>query len=1124
MTAGGTIFPTEVDHREMHACPVFAREDGLQIALGFLDALPVGESPASGKPVDMRVHGKSWDTEGLNQHDTRRFVAHSGKGFDCFHLGRDESGVITNENLREGLDVLRFARREPTRTNLFEDLRRRAFGHCGWRTGLRKEPRCHEIDALVGGLRGKQHRHEQREGILVVEWNRRLRIEVIEDPKDALRLVRSLHPSSSPKAWSVRPERGSIPEADPPAHKATSLSLPFWLRPPLEQGSPCRLANRLISSARPGPLSSRIPRHNTTTRDDAIAVSKLARAMNEKHRRLIDWVPEGGLADPDTILDRFTRWCGDAGFSLYDAQEEALLELMTNRHVVLSTPTGSGKSLVAMGLHFKALCEGKRSFYTAPIKALTSEKFFALCNEFGAENVGMLTGDASINWGAPIICCTAEILANMALRQGLETDAPYVVMDEFHYFADRDRGWAWQVPLLILRKSRFLLMSATLGNTSALEERIQQRTAREVAHVHSDERPVPLDFSYLETPVVETVESLLASGREPIYMVHFTQRDAAEQAQGLTSGQITTKEEKRALAEAIGDFRFDSPYGKDIQRFLKFGIGLHHAGILPKYRLLVEQLAQRGLLKVICGTDTLGVGVNIPIRTVLFTKLSKFDGEKVGLLSVRNFKQIAGRAGRRGFDVAGSVVCQAPEHVIDNLRASARAVASGRKKEKKKKLPPRGFVGWSAETFEQLCENPPEILRSQFSLSHSAVVALVQRGADQSLPGSGYRELIELVNESFESKTRKKRLRREAAVLFRALRRGGIVRIEKSGARQTPIARIDADLQRDFGLHHTLSLYLVDAVAALDTASPDYALDVLSVVEAILENPRALLLAQVHQRKSELIAELKAERVPYEERMAKLEGVTWDKPNADFLYSTFDIFSTHHPWVGNDSVRPKSIAREIWEGFLSFEDYVRRYSVARMEGVLLRYLNQVHSTLSRNLPEAARNDEVMEVIAFFRAMLARVDSSLIEEWESLVNLKQSAELPEAVTPDRAPRRLDQKSFNARVRAEMHQLMQALSKRDFETASACVANDDWDAARFESEFTALFDVQGDVRHDPDARRGHWTQIDARSELAFDVVQTLIDAEGEGGSQIEAEVILDEPRMPPGPMLRILALRE
>lgn len=849
--------------------------------------------------------------------------------------------------------------------------------------------------------------------------------------------------------------------------------------------------------------------------------------MSAKQHRLIDWVPEGGLRDADVILDRFTRWAGDAGLVLYDAQEEALLELMTNRHVVLSTPTGSGKSLVALALHFKALCEGRRSFYTAPIKALASEKFFALCEEFGAENVGMMTGDAAINWAAPIICCTAEVLANMALRQGEATDAPYVVMDEFHYFADRDRGWAWQVPLLTLRATRFLLMSATLGNTAIIEERLARSTGRAVAHVHSEDRPVPLDFQYRETPVVETVESLLAGGRDPIYMVHFTQREAAEQAQGLTSGQITDKEEKKAIAAAIGNFRFDSPYGKDIRRFLQFGIGLHHAGLLPKYRLLVEQLAGQGLLKVICGTDTLGVGVNIPIRTVLFTKLAKYDGQKVGVLSVRDFQQIAGRAGRRGFDVAGSVVCQAPEHVIENLRSAAKSGSGGKKKDKKKP-PPKGFVGWTAETFQQLIDRPPETLRSSFKLTHSAVIALLQRGQEQSLPGSGYRELISLVGDSFETEDRKRKLRREAAVLFRSLRKGGIVRIEAPdrAAGRGPVARVDADLQRDFGLHHTLSLFLVQAVTALDTASPDYAVDVLSVVEAILENPRALLEAQVRQRKTELINELKAERVPYEERMELLEGVTWDKPNADFLYATFDLFSEQHPWVGTDSVRPKSIAREIWEGFLSFEDYVRRYGIARMEGVLLRYLNQVHSTLARNLPESARNDEVIEIIAFLRAQLARVDSSLIEEWENIVQPGAASPGPDPTLPDRAPRRLDRKILDARIRAEMHELMRALARRDFEAAAACLAEEDeagWDAARLETELAPLFESQATLRCDPPARGGHWTRIEAKDALRFEIIQTLIDEEGEGGFQIEALVELEETRLPPGPMLRLRGLR-
>ena len=651
-----------------------------------------------------------------------------------------------------------------------------------------------------------------------------------------------------------------------------------------------------------------------------------------------------------------------------------------------------------------------------------------------------------------------------------------------------------------------------------------------MAHVFSDERPVPLDYSYRETPIVETVETLLASGRGPIYIVHFTQREAAEQAQGLTGAQITDREEKRSLAAAIGGFRFDSPYGKDVQRFLRFGVGLHHAGLLPKYRLLVEQLAQKGLLKVICGTDTLGVGVNIPIRTVLFTKLSKFDGEKVGILSVREFKQIAGRAGRRGFDTAGSIVCQAPEHVIENQRAASRAAEKGKAKKPEKKAPPRGFVGWTRETFDQLIERPPEMLRSQFALSHGMLVALLQRGADQALRGSGYRELALLIEDSFETPVRKRRLRREAAVLFRSLRRAGIVRVEKtasaggSGAARGSTARVDANLQRDFGLHHTLSLYLVDAVTALDPASPDYALDVISVAEAILENPRALLEAQVRVRKDELIAQWKAEGVPFEERIARLETVTWDKPIAPFLYATFDLFSEHHPWASGDVIRPKSIARELWEGFLSFEDYVRRYGIARLEGVLLRYLSQLHSTLARNLPESARNDEVVEVIAYLRAMLARVDSSLVEEWESLVDPGRApAPSPVDALPERAPRRLDRKSFEARIRAEMHQLLRALAHGDFEAAAASVANPEWDAETIQRELAPLFEGGRAPRADPDARKAHWTRIEERTPLHFEVVQTLIDAEGEGDAQIEAEIVLESTRLPAGPMLRVIGIR-
>ncbi|MCA9510308.1 MAG: DUF3516 domain-containing protein [Myxococcales bacterium] len=867
----------------------------------------------------------------------------------------------------------------------------------------------------------------------------------------------------------------------------------------------------------------------TRTEDDA------TRPAARPRRPLRDWIPDGALVDPDAILDRFLSWVDASGLAPYPAQEEALLALMTGDHVVLSTPTGSGKSLVALGLHFKALCEGKRSFYTAPIKALASEKFFALCDELGAENVGMLTGDASINWGAPVVCCTAEVLANMALRQGERADAPYVVMDEFHYYGDPERGVAWQVPLLALPRTRFLLMSATLGNTAPIEEAIERRTGRRVAHVHSDERPVPLDYEYAETPLHETIERLLGEGKAPIYAVAFTQRAAAEQAQALTSANVSTRERRAEIAAAIGGFRFDSPYGKDVRRILHHGIGLHHAGLLPKYRLLVEQLAQKGLLQVICGTDTLGVGVNVPIRTVLFTALSKYDGEKQALLRVRDFKQIAGRAGRRGFDVRGSVVAQAPEHVIENARARAKAEAAGGAKKRKlvAKSPPKGFVSWTRDTFDQLVAKPTEPLVSRFAVSHGMLVACLQRGIDEGARASGYEHLLALVDACHDDEARKRRHRRDAAARFRSLRAAEIVRLERGRPARV---RIDADLQRDFSLHHTLSLFAVEAIGALDPSSADYALDVLSVVEAILEDPRAILYQLERRAKDELMARLRAEGAEYEERMAALEKVSWPKPNAEFLRAAFEHFALHHPWVRAEQVRPKGIAREMVERYASFADTVRANQLARMEGVLLRYLSQVWNALAHNVPAAAVTEELRDVREYLRATVTQVDSSLVKEWESLVAPGDAPQGDAAPMRAREPDVLrDERALRARVRAECHRLVRALAHRDFEEAARCVRGGEdaasesggadaadaggWTAERIADALAPFFAEYASLSFEPRARTADKTLLRERAPRLWDVHQTLVDDRGDEHWSCELEVDLRDGVPAEGPLIAL-----
>ncbi len=844
--------------------------------------------------------------------------------------------------------------------------------------------------------------------------------------------------------------------------------------------------------------------------------------MSADAPRLIDRVPLGdaSLLDSGAVLDAFLGWVRESGIEPYTHQEEALLEIAAGRHVVLSTPTGSGKSLVAQGLHFKAMCEGKRSFYTAPIKALVSEKFFDLCAVFGAENVGMLTGDASINWAAPILCCTQEVLANMALRQGEATDAPYVVMDEFHYYADRDRGQAWQIPLLTLPRTTFLLMSATLGNVASIAERLTAYTRREVAEVYSEERPVPLSFEYRETPLQETVEKLLEADRAPIYVVSFTQREAAEVAGALTSAKVSGREERRAIAEAVQDFRFDTPYGRDVKRIVGHGIGVHHAGLLPKYRLLMEQLAQQGLLKVISGTDTLGVGVNIPIRTVLFTKLAKFDGEKVRILSVRDFKQIAGRAGRKGFDDEGWVECQAPEHVIENKQAAAKGKGRSRKPARKKPAP-RGFVPWNAETFRQLVERPPETLQSRFRVTHGMLVSLLQRAPGQTGRRGGYGALAELVARCHETPRRRHRLLREAAALFRSLRRAEILRV------QDHRVIVDEELQRDFSLHQTLSLYLVEALDALDREQPDYALDVVSVVEAVLEDPVPILRAQARKARDELYAKLKAQRVPYEERQAKLERVTHPRPLADFLEETFRVFADHHPWASHEAIKPKSVAREMILHYAAFDDTVKRYGLQRVEGLLLRHLGQVLSTLNQTVPDAAKTEELHDALAYLRTLIRQVDSSLLREWEQMVRPGEPAR-PEAPAPEapRAPT-LTPKAFRARVRAELHALLRALAGGDLEEAARCVApepDEPWSPERLAELLAPFLAAHRAVRFDAEARRAHHTVLRDTGPRRWTFHQTLLDPDGEGDWALTGEIDLTQGEPGDGPLVRLRALLE
>ncbi|MGY1821873.1 DEAD/DEAH box helicase [Geodermatophilus sp. SYSU D00079] len=807
-------------------------------------------------------------------------------------------------------------------------------------------------------------------------------------------------------------------------------------------------------------------------------------------------------ADPDELFTSFAAWAEGNGTVLYPAQEEALIELVSGANVVLATPTGSGKSLVATGAQYAALAAGRRSWYTAPIKALVSEKFFALCGVFGAENVGMLTGDAAVNRDAPIIACTAEVLANVALREGADADVGLVVMDEFHFYGDPDRGWAWQVPLLELPRAQFLLMSATLGDTTALREDLTRRTSRPTALVAGAERPVPLHHYYATTPMHETIQELLDTRQAPVYVVHFTQASALERAQALMSVNVCSKEEKAAIADMIGGFRFTSSFGTTLSRLVRHGIGVHHAGMLPKYRRLVEQLAQAGLLKVICGTDTLGVGINVPIRTVVFSALSKYDGTRTRLLNAREFHQIAGRAGRAGYDTAGTVVVQAPEHEVENLKQFAK-VADDPKKRRKlvRRKAPEGMVPWSEATMNRLVAADPEPLTSNMRVSTAMLLDVVDR------PGNPVDALRRLLTDNHEPRKRQLRHIREAIGIARSLLQAGVLERlpepEPDGRRY----RLTVDLPPDFALNQPLSTFALAAIELLDPASDTYALDVVSVIEATLDDPRQILAAQLNKAKGEAVAQMKAEGIEYEERMELLEGITHPKPLEELLGHAFEVYVRSNPWARDAHLSPKAVVREMWERASTFREFVNTYGLTRSEGAVLRYLSDAFKALRSGVPAAARTEEVTDLVEWLGELVRQVDSSLLDEWEQLTSPDQPLDEPVAVPARPRPLTGNERAFTAMVRNALFRRVELWALRRWYDLGELDRGSGWDADRWGEVVQAYFAEHDSVGTGADARGPALLIWDKGEPGVWRVRQILDDPAGDHDWGIDVEVDLE-----------------
>lgn len=862
--------------------------------------------------------------------------------------------------------------------------------------------------------------------------------------------------------------------------------------------------------------------------------SQTAPALNAMLDALIPADDPERVPEPEEVYLAFSNWAETTGRPLYPHQDEALSEILEDRHVIAATPTGSGKSMIALAAHTASLARGGRSYYTAPLKALVSEKFFELVRLFGADNVGMVTGDTSINAAAPIICCTAEILANQSLREGEDMDVDCVIMDEFHYYADPQRGWAWQVPLLELPQAQMVLLSATLGDVSFFVRDLRERTGREVAVVDDAVRPVPLEMEYVVEPIGELLQRLVGQDKAPVYVVHFSQKEAVERATSLLSVDLASKSRKAEIVRALGDFRFGGGFGATLSRLLRAGIGVHHAGMLPRYRRLVERLAREGLLSVICGTDTLGVGINVPIRSVVMTSLVKFDGSKERHLTAREFHQIAGRAGRAGFDTRGYVSVQAPEHVIENAKALAKAGDDERKRRKiVRKKAPEGRVNWTDKTFERLRDAAPETLTSQFQVTTTMVLNLMERAGD---PVAAMAELLE---RAHEPEAQRRHHVRRALEIYLSLRTAGVlthVSSAQAAADGRPRLRLAVDLPADFALNQPLAPFALAAMDLLNVEAPEHTVDVVSVVEATLDDPRPLLYAQQRAARGEAIAAMKAEGMDYEERMAALEEVTWPQPLAELLTPALEMYKQANPWIAEHELAPKSVVREMVENAMTFSDLISRYELGRSEGVVLRYLTDAYRALRQVVPEEHRTPEVVELIDWLGALVRAVDSSLLDEWEALGQAQagkagEASGLLEGDRPGADDSSGVERAFGAdengtvaftrnrhafrvAVRREMFRRVELMARDDVEALGRLDASSGWGEDRWDEVLGRYWDEYDWIGTDTSARAISLAPLDEAPDetalAAAGVSERLREALEASGRQVWlATQVLEDP---------------
>ncbi len=455
----------------------------------------------------------------------------------------------------------------------------------------------------------------------------------------------------------------------------------------------------------------------------------------------------------DEIADKYFD---SLEFEPYPVQQEALLAWFTNEQgVLVCAPTGTGKTLIAEAAMFEALHLGKTAYYTTPLIALTDQKFHELQQAavnwgFSADDVGLVTGNRKVNPRAKILVVVAEILLNRLLhREAFDFDDVWaVVMDEFHSFNDHERGIVWEFGLgLLPQQVRTLLLSATVGNALEFQGWLRSRHDRKLQLVEGTERKVPLSFEWVEDRLLsEQVETMIHADatlrRTPALIFCFNREQCWTVAEQLKGKRVVSDTQQKQIAAFLEEQDMSPGAGPKLKRILMRGIGVHHAGVLPRYRRLVEALFQEKLLSLCVCTETLAAGINLPARSVVLPTLLKGPRGKMKLIEPSAAHQMFGRAGRPQYDDRGYVYALAHEDDVKILRAQEKlnqipedtkdpGLMKARK-QLKKKMPKRreGVQYWNETQFQHLVAAPPASLSSRGNLPWRLLAYMLEASAD----------------------------------------------------------------------------------------------------------------------------------------------------------------------------------------------------------------------------------------------------------------------------------------------------------------------------------------------------------------------------------------------------------